>query len=74
MEIHFFASIRSPDIDEISEIIDDLKPWHDGISSFLVKQIKELIVKHLAHIISLSLNTGVVPDDLKVAKVICLNF
>lgn len=68
-------SLQSPDIKEISEIIDELKlssPGHDGISTYLVKQIKQFMLKPLAHIISLSLNTGVVPEDLKVAKIIPL--
>uniref|UniRef100_A0A3B3DH72 Reverse transcriptase domain-containing protein n=1 Tax=Oryzias melastigma TaxID=30732 RepID=A0A3B3DH72_ORYME len=68
-------SFQPPNIEEISEIIDDLKlstAGHDGISAFLVKQIKHSILKPLTHIVSLSLATGVVPDDLKVAKVIPL--
>lgn len=68
-------SLLPPDIKERSEISDEFKlssPGHDGISACLVKQIKQFILKPLAHIISLSLNTGVVAEDLKVAEIIPL--
>ena len=69
---HFpiISSFKSP---EISDIIDDLKTSSagpDNITVFLVKEVKQSILQPLAHIFSLSLKTGVVPEDLKIAKVI----
>jgi len=69
------SSFKPPDVQEISDIIDELKTssaGHDNISASLVKQVKLSILKPLAYIFSLSMKTGVVPDDLKVAKVIPL--
>lgn len=69
------STFQPPDVKEIGEITDQLKSsasGHDGLSVRLLKQIKEFILMPLAQIISLSLNTGIVPADLKVAKVIPL--
>ncbi len=45
---------------------------HDGISMILVKSISKEVSVPLTKIINLSLSTGVVPDDMKMAKVIPL--
>ena len=68
------SSFKSPDVIEISDIIDELKTssaGHDNISASLVKQVKLSVLKPLAYIFSVY-ETGIVPDDLKVAKVIPL--
>lgn len=61
---------------DVIKIIDKLKPksscGYDGISSKLLKQIKNEIAEPLALIINQSLNTGIFPDQLKLAKVIPL--
>ena len=62
-----------PDNKEINDIIIELKnsaAGHDGITASLVKEVKELILKPLLHIFAVSMETGVVPSDLKIAKVI----
>ena len=41
-----------------------------GISNFLIKKIINGIALPLAHIINLSISTGIVPNDMKIAKVI----
>ena len=68
-----FENFDLPDSNEVQDIIDKLKPTaagHDEIRITLVKEIKTSIVNPLTFIFSLSLETGVVPNDLKVAKVI----
>lgn len=59
---------------EISKIIDKLKPKTstgiDEISCKLIKQSNTLIIPLLTYIINLSLETGKVPDDMKLAKII----
>lgn len=68
-------SFEPPDAREISVLIDELKisaAGHDNISAFLVKQVKQSILEPLVYICSLSLKSGVMPDDLKIAKVIPL--
>jgi len=70
-----FSSFKPPDIQEISDIIDELKTssaGHDNISACLVKQVKQSILQPVVHIFSLSLKTGIVPEDLKVARIIPL--
>lgn len=60
------SSFKPIDGYEVSDIIDQLKPTaagHDNISAYLVKQVKQSILQPLSHIMPLSLETGVVPDD-----------
>lgn len=57
---HFpcLSTFKPPDIQEISGIIGELKissAGHDGISSYLVKQVKQSILQRLVDIFSLSL-------------------
>ena len=58
---------------EIVKIIDKLKPktstGHDGISVKLLKDIKNVIGKALTLIINQTINTGIFPDTLKIAKI-----
>ena len=44
----------------------------DGISSKLIKIIEPAIIKPLTLLINQVLNTGIFPDELKIAKVIPL--
>ena len=59
---------------EIIQIVKDLKSssscGYDGISTNVVKKIIHYISYPLKHIFNLSLSTGVVPDNLKRAKII----
>lgn len=69
------SSFKPPDIQEISNIIDELKAssaGHDNIPAFVVKQVKLTILQPLVHIYSLCLKTGDVSEDLIVARVIPL--
>ena len=58
----------------ISEIVNKLKPktscGHDQISSKMIKDTIQNIAIPLSHIINRSLSTGIVPNQLKIAKVI----
>ena len=60
--------------DEIVKIISKFNqnksPGHDGIGNFIVKNVAHIISGPLADIFNLSLSTGNVPEQLKVAKVI----
>ena len=59
---------------DVIKIIDKFNPnksaGHDNIGNFVIKKVGSEIVKPLTRIFNLSLSTGVVPDKLKVAKVI----
>lgn len=73
--VPIISTFKPPDIQEISDVIDELKTYsagYDNASVFLVKQVKQSLLQPLVHIFSLSLKTGAVPEDVKVAKVIPL--
>ena len=59
---------------EVAKLIDSLKhknsSGHDGLTSALIKDIKNDIAIPLTILINKSLNTGIVPELLKTAKVI----
>jgi len=60
----------------VIEVINKLKPklncGYDNISTKLLKETIHLIIKPITHIINTSLDTGIVPDRLKIAKVITI--
>ena len=60
--------------DEIVRIIQNLPankaPGKDGVNSKILKEVSDIIADPLAHIFNLSFVTGIVPDLLKIAKVI----
>jgi len=62
------------DVHEITKIIDSLKnkssSGHDKLTSSFIKQIKNEIAKPIEILVNKSLESGVVPDLLKLAKVI----
>ena len=70
---HRFTFVPVND-ETILRIIDNLKSktsfGHDGLSSLLLKTIKKDVSGSLAIIINQSLDTGVFPTKLKIAKVI----
>ena len=55
----------------IKEILKN-SSGHDGISARFIKRMLDTITPSLTHIINQSLNTGIFPDRLKIAKVIPL--
>ena len=67
-----FCSPVTPD--EIVKIIHNFPnnkaPGSDHISSKILKEICECIVTPLTHLFNLSFETGIVPDLLKIAKVV----
>ena len=62
------------DIEHTVNVIDGLKTksscWHDGLSVKILKQIKYELSSSITLIINQSLNTGIFPERLKIAKVI----
>ena len=66
--------IEPVDSEELMWQINNLKngksPGPDRIGPLLLKEISSIICPVLVHIFNLSLSTGVVPDKLKVAKVV----
>ena len=62
------------DAEEVTKIINLLKPktshGHDNITPKLLKQVSSGLINPLVHIINLSIQCGVVPKDMKKARVI----
>ena len=60
--------------EEVTNLIRSLKPktstGHDNISSKIFKQLYLGIIQPCVHIINLSLSTGIVPEAMKLAKVV----
>ena len=61
---------------EVLDICDNFRPGtaagFDNINMNLVKESISLIIKPLTHIFNLSLSSGIVPDQMKIARVIPL--
>ena len=59
---------------DIIDIVKKLKPksssGQDGISTKLMKATITTIINPIPHIINQSLQTGIVPDQMKIAKVV----
>ena len=62
--------------DEVVKIIGTLNqnksPGHDGIGNLIVKKVASIISKPLTDVFNLSLSTGMVPEQIKLAKVILI--
>ena len=67
----FFVPVHR---NELIDIVHNLKnkksTGHDGIDNILLKNVINYIVDPLVHIFNLSLTSGVVPDCMKISKVI----
>ena len=57
-------------INIVSKFKNGKSPGFDGVLCVLVKSVIHILCYPLCDIINLSLNTGIVPDKLKIAKVI----
>ena len=64
------------DPDEISKILKTMKSKtsseHDNINSKLLKAVESYIVKPISTLINKSIETGIVPDIMKLAMVISI--
>ena len=71
-QIHSSFKINNVDEEAVKKIIYNLPTKHscgfDGISSKFLKIIEPAIIKSLTMVINQVLNTGIVPDKLKIAK------
>ena len=69
----FNFNFKDINTDVINQIIDSLAPksssGYDGISTKLLKLTKNSILKPITIIVNQMLNTGIFPDNLKIAKV-----
>ena len=63
---------RNEIIDIVSNLNNKKSAGHDNINNFLLKGIITSIVDPIVYIFNLSLSSGIVPDSMKIAKVIPL--
>ena len=67
----FIFPTHKDEILKIASGLNDKKsPGHDGISNYLLKNIISYIMDPLVYILNLSLSSGIVPNIMKIAKVI----
>jgi hypothetical protein len=65
----FLAPTTTAEIESIILKLKSSSPGHDGITLNILKHIFPIISNSLTHLINLSLQTGKVPDEIKIAKV-----
>ena len=70
--LFFNPTTRSEVINIVTNLLSKKSPGFDGIPNFLLKKIILAIVDPLVHIFNISLNTGSVPNLMKIAKVVPL--
>ena len=67
----YFKPIVEMDIIKIINKFNSNKgPGNDNIGNFIIKKVANEIVKPLTMIFNLSISTGIVPEMLKIAKVV----
>ena len=60
--------IVADEVVKISKLNQNKSPGHDGIENLIVKKVASIILKPLADIFNLSVSTGIVPEQLKLAR------
>ena len=69
----FFDDVTAIEIIEISKSFQSNKAAsYDKIPMSIIKRIIDIIAEPIAHIINLSIISGIVPDEMKIARVIPL--
>ena len=66
----FINPVVSQEVINIIKIMPDKSPGHDDLRVSMIKLIVDSIANPLTHICNLSFITGIVPNELKLAKVI----
>ena len=70
--LFFVPTHRNEIIDIVTSLNNNKSAGHDEINNYLLKGIINSIADPLVHIFNLSLISGLVPDSMKIAKVIPL--
>jgi len=72
-QFNYAFEFKNVDTEIVNNIINTLAPksssGYDGISTKLLKTVKEALIKPITIIINQMLNTGIFPEKLKIAKV-----
>ena len=71
MQSFFLGPVTPSDVsDSAKKLKSKLSSGHDNISTKLMKDTLNYIIEPITHIINQSLCTGIVPTDMKIAKVV----
>ena len=68
----FFSPVTEDDVRILISSLRDSSPGSDDIKPQVIKHVSNEILISLTHIINLSLQVGIFPDDMKTAKVLPL--
>ena len=67
----FFLPVIKEELkDTVTKLKDKKSTGYDGIDNILIKNIIDVIVDPLVHIFNLSLINGIVPEGMKISKII----
>lgn len=66
----FRPVLKKEIIDIVANLKDKRSAGHDGIDNILLKGVINVIVEPLVHIFNLSLTKGIVPNGMKISKVV----
>jgi hypothetical protein len=70
-ETMFVSPVTESEVERVAKVLKNiLSAGIDEISNYVVKQCIKLLKKLLANIYNASLESGIFPDQLKVAKVV----
>ena len=69
-EFKFNLITENQTVTAIDSLYSKSSSGHDGISTYILKKLQPVITKPLTLIINQSINTGIFPDRLKLAKII----
>ena len=70
-KVFFLGPVAPSDVsDSAKKLKSKLSSGHDNISTKLMKDTLDYIIEPITHIINQSLCTGIVPTDMKIAKVV----
>ena len=68
--LFFLPVIKEELKDTVGKLKDKKSTGYDGIDNSLLKNIIDVIVDPLVHVFNLSLSNGIVPEGMKVSKII----
>ena len=68
----FILNITEPEVTETILDLNNSSPGYDKVPAIVMKQNIHALIKPLKYLINCSINKGIFPDELKIAKVISI--
>ena len=73
MNSMFISNITEAEVTETILDLNNSSPGYDEVPAIVMKQNIHALIKPLTYLINCSINKGIFPDELKIAKVIQYN-